>query len=212
MASESAISLAAKIQPRYHKHITRALANLTDHSHHTLTRNVTSARTSSPPQRLARFFHKLDGNYQIIKSVRGLVIFGLHDLGLSAPFPHMDLVLCRNVLMYFTRELQSRALQAFAFSLRNGGYLALGAAESTSPAAEYFTPVSPTLKLYRRIGNRVQFPMPVPMPIPETLKPLAPGMARRRVRVPSNAGEGASAVPVGETATNGTGAGAARGA
>lgn len=151
------------------------------------------------PQRLARFFHKLDGNYQIIKSVRGLVIFGLHDLGLSAPFPHMDLVLCRNVLMYFTRELQSRALQAFAFSLRNGGYLALGAAESTSPAAEYFTPVSPTLKLYRRIGNRVLFPMPVPMPIPETLKPLAPGMARRRARAPSNAGAGASAaVPVGK--------------
>ena len=91
------------------------MANLTDHSHHTLTRNVTSALAGISPQRLARFFHKLDGNYQIIKSVRGLVIFGLHDLGLSAPFPHMDLVLCRDVLMYFTRELQSRALQAFAF-------------------------------------------------------------------------------------------------
>jgi two-component system CheB/CheR fusion protein len=114
--------------------------------------------------------------------MRGLVIFGLHDLGLSAPFPHIDLVLCRNVLMYFTRELQSRSLQAFAFSLRNGGYLVLGSAESTSPAAEYFSQVLPTLKLYRRIGNRVLFPMP----IPEALKPIAPGMAHRRGGVPGH--------------------------
>jgi two-component system CheB/CheR fusion protein len=112
------------------------------------------------PQHLARYFHKLDGNYQVTKSLRGLVIFGVHDLGLRAGFPHIDLVLCRNVLMYFTMDLQVRALQLFAFSLRDGGYLALGSAESTSPLAAYFTQVSSSLKLYRREGNRTLGPIP----------------------------------------------------
>ena len=134
-----------------------------------------AALTGLSPQRRARFFHKLDGNYQIIKSLRGLVIFGLHDLGLGAPFPRIDLVLCRNVLMYFTTALQARALQAFAFSLRNGGYLALGTAESVSPAAKYFTQVTPTLKLYRRKGERVLFPTPTT----ESLQALAAGMPAR---------------------------------
>jgi two-component system CheB/CheR fusion protein len=135
------------------------------------------------PQRQAQYFHKLDGNYQVIEAIRGLVIFGLHDLGQGAPFPRIDLVLCRNVLMYFTRELQRRALQAFAFSLRNGGYLALGTAESISPAAENFTPVSPALKLYRRVGERVLYPMPTF----ESLQALAAGgmPPRPGVRLPS---------------------------
>ena len=62
-----------------------------------------------------------------------MVVFGQHDLGQRAPFPRIDLALCRNVLIYFTRELQKRALQLFAFSLREGGYLALGKAESATP-------------------------------------------------------------------------------
>jgi two-component system CheB/CheR fusion protein len=127
-------------------------------------------------ERLARYFHKLDGAYQINKLVRGLVIFGLHDLGVGSPFPRIDLVLCRNVLMYFTRELQARVLQAFAFSVRNGGYLALGTAESISPAAEYFTQASQTLKLYRRVGDRVLFPMPTM----ESLRAMAMGPPTRR--------------------------------
>ena len=55
------------------------------------------------------------------KRVRGMVIFGQHDLGQRAPFPRIDLVLCRNVLIYFLPELQRRALQLFAFALRDGG-------------------------------------------------------------------------------------------
>ena len=62
-----------------------------------------------------------------------MTVFGQHDLGQRAPFPRIDLVLCRNVLIYFTSELQRRALQLFAFSLRDGGYLVLGKSETTSP-------------------------------------------------------------------------------
>jgi two-component system CheB/CheR fusion protein len=62
------------------------------------------------------------------------------------------------VLIYFTSELQKRALQLFAFSLRDGGYLALGKAESTTPLAEYFVLEQPRLKVYRRQGERVLIP------------------------------------------------------
>ena len=65
----------------------------------------------------------------------------------------MDLVLCRNVLIYFTAELQRRALQLFAFALRNGGYLALGKAETIKPVESAFTPAHRVLKLYQACGR-----------------------------------------------------------
>lgn len=132
-------------------------------------------------QRLARYFLKLDGNYQVTKSLRTMIIFGLHDLGLRAPFPHIDLVLCRNVLMYFTKELQARALQLFAYSLRNDGYLVLGTAETAGPLAPYFAQVSPSLKLYRRQGEHILGPMPTV----ESLQDMVAGMPRHRLRLPS---------------------------
>jgi two-component system CheB/CheR fusion protein len=110
--------------------------------------------------RRARYFLRLDGNIQVSKTLRGLIIFGVHDLGLRAPFPHIDLVVCRNVLMYFTRELQARALQLFAFSLRDGGYLALGTAETVSPLADFYEQLDPDLKVFRRRGTRILAPMP----------------------------------------------------
>jgi two-component system CheB/CheR fusion protein len=87
-----------------------------------------------------------------------MTVFGQHDLGQRAPFPRIDLCLCRNVLIYFTRELQSRALQLFAFSLRNGGYLVVGKAESTGALDEYFTTVNAALKIYQREGDRILIP------------------------------------------------------
>ena len=131
-------------------------------------------------RRLARYFQKLDGTYQIAKSLRAIVIFGLHDLGLRAPFPHIDLVLCRNVLMYFTKDLQARALQLFAFSLRDGGYLALGSAETANPVAAYFNQVSPSLRLYRRHGERVLGPIPTV----ESLQGLVIGLRHPHPRPP----------------------------
>ena len=71
----------------------------------------------------------------------------------------IDLVLCRNVLIYFTTELQRRALQLFAFALRDGGYLALGKAESVQPLATYYAPAHPRVTLFRRHGPRVLAPI-----------------------------------------------------
>jgi two-component system CheB/CheR fusion protein len=112
-----------------------------------------------PADILTRYFTRLDGTYEVTKSLRGKVIFGQHDLGQRPPFPRIDLVLCRNVLIYFTTELQRRALQLFAFALRDGGYLALGKAESVQPLATYFVPAHPRVTLFRRHGPRVLAPI-----------------------------------------------------
>src|SRR5215469_1955254 len=111
------------------------------------------------PDILGRYFHRIDGDYEVRKHIRNLVVFGQHDLGQRAPFPRIDLVLCRNVLIYFSMELQKRVLQLFAYSLRDQGYLILGKAETTSPLAEFFNPIHPSIKMYRRQGER--FPIPL---------------------------------------------------
>ncbi|MDB5075734.1 MAG: hypothetical protein JWO42_1913 [Chloroflexi bacterium] len=110
--------------------------------------------SNMPPQYIEKYFTKTDDSYELSKSARGLVIFGEHDLGQRAPFPHIDLVLCRNVLMYFVQELQKRALELFAYSLRDHGYLILGKAETSSAVPGLFQPANPGLKVYQRQGEQ----------------------------------------------------------
>jgi two-component system CheB/CheR fusion protein len=127
----------------------------------------------------SRYFTHVDGaggTYEVKKVIRSLVTCGEHDLGIRPPFPHIDLVLCRNVLIYFTPAMQQRALSLFAYALRPGGYLVLGKAESTGALAEYLAPADPDLKLYRRVGETLLPPLllqpssdfspPHPMPAP----------------------------------------------
>ena len=128
----------------------------------------------------ARYFVPVEEGYEITKRVRGLVVFGEHDLGQRAPFPHIDLALCRNVLIYFTSELQTRALQSFAFALRDGGFLVLGNAETPSPLARYFVSVHPHFKTYRRQGERALVPparITGPMRMRSSSPELAPVLA-----------------------------------
>ncbi len=117
-----------------------------------------SSLAEVPPQLVERYFTPLDGAYEIQKTVRSLLVFGQHDLAQRAPFPHTSLVLCRNVLIYFTPELQRRALQLFAFSLQPGGRLVLGKSETTSPLPEYFALEQSRLRVYRRQGERILIP------------------------------------------------------
>ncbi|HEX6293265.1 MAG TPA: CheR family methyltransferase, partial [Herpetosiphonaceae bacterium] len=106
-----------------------------------------------------RFFERLDHSYRISKTLRQMVIFGHQDLSRSAPFPRIDLVLCRNVLIYFTPELQDYVLSQFAFSLRpSSGYLFLGKAEVIRPTHPYFELVNKPWKIYRCTGDHVPLP------------------------------------------------------
>jgi two-component system CheB/CheR fusion protein len=119
-----------------------------------------SALSEMSPSLVAKYFARVDDAFQIKKSIRNLTVFGEYDLAQRAPFPRIDLVLCRNVLIYFTKELQQRTLQLFAFSLRGGGYLVLGKSETTSPLPQFFAGVQPALKIFRRQGDRLLIPAP----------------------------------------------------
>jgi two-component system CheB/CheR fusion protein len=97
-----------------------------------------------------RYFVKSDGRYEVAKRLRALMVFGEHDLGARAPFPRIDLLLCRNVLIYFSVPMQQVALETFAFSLRPGGRLALGPSETVSALPEPFEEEDAHLRVYRR--------------------------------------------------------------
>ncbi len=118
-----------------------------------------SALTGLPDDLVERHFTRLDGEYEVKKQLRALTLFGQHDLGQRAPFPRIDLQLCRNVLIYFAPELQKRALQLFAFSVRDGGYLVLGKSETANLLSNSFTLEQSQLKIYRRQGERTIFPL-----------------------------------------------------
>ena len=116
------------------------------------------------PALISRYFDPALDRYTVKKNLRALTIFGEHDLTRRAAFPRIDLILCRNVLMYFSPDWQKRLLQVLAFSLRDGGFLVLGKAETAAPAAEFFEPTSPLLKIFARRGGRVTFPLGMPAP------------------------------------------------
>lgn len=121
-------------------------------------RGIFSARalTELPEEMIERYFMPIGDEFEVRKHLRGMLVFGEHDLARRAPFPRIDLVLCRNVLIYFTPPLQRRALDLFGFSLRNGGYLVLGKSETVNPLGEHFALDHARLKVFRRIGDRGQ--------------------------------------------------------
>lgn len=118
----------------------------------------TAAVSGLPEELLDRYFTREDGHYQIRKTIRSMIIFGQHDLSRRAPFPRLDLVICRNVLIYFTPELQKHTLQLFAYSLKNEGYLLLGKSETAAPLGEHFAVHNKDFKVYRRQGERFLLP------------------------------------------------------
>ncbi|MEW6636593.1 MAG: CheR family methyltransferase, partial [Actinomycetota bacterium] len=123
-------------------------------------------------EQVRRYFVEEDGQYQVKKQVRGMIVFGEHDLARRSPFPRIDLVMSRNVLIYFSPELQRRALLLFAYSLRDGGYLVLGGAETASPAGDLFEQRHRQHKVYVRKGERFLMPPTVPV------SPAPPRMER----------------------------------
>lgn len=102
------------------------------------------------PERLDRFFAEAEGSYMVKKVIRETVVFALHDVVSDPPFTKMDVVSCRNMLIYFGPELQKRIMPMFHYALNLGGILFLGTAESTGAARDLFSTVSSKWKVYRR--------------------------------------------------------------
>jgi two-component system CheB/CheR fusion protein len=109
-----------------------------------------SISTSVSPERLARFFSAHDTYYQINKNIRDMVLFAQHDVVLDPPFTRLDLLVCRNLLIYFDPLLQRRLLPLFHYSLRPGGILLLGSSETVGRFNHLFTPLQSKLRLYLR--------------------------------------------------------------
>ena len=91
-----------------------------------------------PPERLRRFFTKTSDGYQISKQVRDLCIFAVQDVTKDPPFSRMDLISCRNLLIYLGVPLQKKVLAAFHYALNPDGYLLLGSSESVEAGSEAF--------------------------------------------------------------------------
>jgi two-component system CheB/CheR fusion protein len=123
-------------------------------------RSARTIETTVSAERRQRFFVLTDGVYQVRKELRDVVTFAPQNVLGDPPFSHMDLVSCRNLLIYLDADLQRRALQVFHFALATDGILALGKSESVGPAAALFHTVSQTARIYRRIG-----PAPNAMPM-----------------------------------------------
>jgi two-component system CheB/CheR fusion protein len=106
---------------------------------------------SVPPSLLETYFEKSDSRYVFRKDLRRNVIFGRHDLIQDAPISRVDLLVCRNTLMYFNAETQARILTRFNFALNDNGILFLGRAETLLTHANTFAPID----LRRRISAKV---------------------------------------------------------
>ena len=101
-------------------------------------------------KRLQRFFIRVDSGYQISKFVRDLCVFAKQDLAKDPPFSNLDLISCRNVLIYMNASLQKRVMGIFHYALRPTGYLLLGRTENIVGYAESFALVDKKQKIYSR--------------------------------------------------------------
>jgi two-component system CheB/CheR fusion protein len=101
-------------------------------------------------ERLRRYFTKIDGGYRINKLIRDRCVFARQDLTRDPPFSKLDLILCRNVLIYMDSTLQRKLLPIFHYALRPDGYLILGPAETVGSQAELFNLVDKKHKIYRK--------------------------------------------------------------
>ncbi len=105
------------------------------------------------PERLRRFFTRTDKGYQINKRVRDLCIFARQNLCVDPPFSRLDLVSCRNVLIYFGPQLQKQLLTSFHYALRPHGFLLLGGSETIREFADLFATEDRTHKLFTKTGE-----------------------------------------------------------
>ena len=108
------------------------------------------------PDRLKRFFLKKGNQYHVVKEVRELCLFSAHDLIRDPPFSRLDLISCRNLLIYLGPHLQKKLIPLFHYALRPGGYLFLGPAETLTAHRDLFRPVDVKHRLSQRLPTAVR--------------------------------------------------------
>ncbi len=104
------------------------------------------------PKRLSRFFSKTEDGYRVNTEIRETVVFAQHNIIMHPPFTNIDIISCRNLLIYLDPELQKKLLGLFYYSLNKEGTLVLGSSETLGVQGHLFTPENSSLKIYNR-GN-----------------------------------------------------------
>ena len=112
----------------------------------------TSIETDVSIERLNRFFTREEAGYRAGRELRAPIVFSVHDLVADAPFSRLDVVSCRNLLIYLRPEAQEKALSLFQFALREGGVLFLGGSETVGAAAARLEAISKAYRIFRHIG------------------------------------------------------------
>lgn len=110
------------------------------------------------PDRLQRFFTKEDGSYRIKKEIRDLVVFATHNLLTDAPFTKLDMLSCRNLLIYLDVKAQHKLLPLFHYALKPNGLLFLGTSETVGGFEHLFSPIDRKGKLFRRTAEPSTLP------------------------------------------------------
>ncbi|HEY6459753.1 MAG TPA: CheR family methyltransferase, partial [Polyangiaceae bacterium] len=160
-----AIALLEFLEERPGKHAVQIFA--TDIDDGALARARLGAYPASieldvSPERLRRYFTRTDSGYQVSRRVRDLVVFARHSLGRDPPFSHLDLVTCRNVLIYMQSVLQKKVLRIFHYALNPDACLMLGTSESVGDSADFFSLLDGKLKIYCKKNAPVSAVVDVP--------------------------------------------------
>jgi two-component system CheB/CheR fusion protein len=132
------------------------------------------------PERLARFFFREEDGYRVSPELRAMVVFTVQDVLADPPFSRLDMISCRNLLIYLGPEAQTKVLSLFHFALRDGGVLLLGGAETAGPDGGRFAVIAKAERIYRRIGRAGPGPVGFPLSAGDGVRPAArrgPSMA-----------------------------------
>jgi two-component system CheB/CheR fusion protein len=136
------------------------------------------------PERLSRFFIQEENGYRVSKEIREMVTFATQNVIMDPPFTKLDILICRNLLIYLTPELQKKLLPLFHYSLNTGGVLFLGSSETTGAFTDLFAPLNIKSRLFLRRDSvlRAELPafpaafIPVPTGIPKEFMMLKPAV------------------------------------
>jgi two-component system, chemotaxis family, CheB/CheR fusion protein len=112
--------------------------------------------TDVSPERLKRFFVHDDPGWRISHEIREMVVFAPQNVIMDPPFTRIDLLVCRNVMIYWEQELQKKLLPLFHYSLNPGGILFLGSAETVGSFITLFEPVSGSIRIFRKIAQSLR--------------------------------------------------------
>ncbi|WP_407175146.1 CheR family methyltransferase [Bradyrhizobium sp. STM 3562] len=123
----------------------------------------TSIEHDMSPERLARWFVREGDTYCVVKELREMCIFSQHNVVKDAPFSKLDLVSCRNLLIYLNSELQNRVIPLFHFALLPGRFLFLGNSENVTRHPKLFAPVDRRARIFRKLETGTRLPPEFPI-------------------------------------------------